>query len=129
MHITYEFLLYLQKQFVMRIGIKATELEQYIWITKVLGLFKAPFNQLRQREIEVYAYLNMVYNRYASLGDKEANTLTFNKGTKKEICDQLGITIENFYNILVTLRKHGLVGEDELKIKLKPTTSINIDFK
>jgi len=117
------------KQFVMRIAIRAGELERYIWTVKVLGLTGAPFSKLRQREVEVYAYLNMVYNRYINLGEEEANALTFNKNRKKEICEYFGITIENFYNILVTLRRHGLLKEDKIKMRLRPVNEIVIQFK
>lgn len=112
----------------MRMQIKAGELDRYIWTIKVIGLAKPPFTVLRQREIEVYAYLNMVYNKYSNLGEVEANSLTFSKKVKKEICDHFGITMENFYNILVNLRRYGLIGEEELKVKIKPTDTINIVF-
>jgi len=113
----------------MRIAIRAGELERYIWTVKVLGLTGAPFSKLRQREVEVYAYLNMVYNRYINLGEEEANALTFNKNRKKEICEYFGITIENFYNILVTLRRHGLLKEDKIKMRLRNVNEIVIQFK
>ncbi len=112
----------------MKVSIRVGELDKYIWTIKVLSLLGKPFSELRPREVEVLAYLYMVYNRYAKLGKKEANTLTFDKGIKKEISEKLNITLENLYNILSNLRRNGIIDDNGIIKVVSPVSNITIEF-
>lgn len=113
----------------MRIQVKTTELGKYIWVIKVMALTKnSPFAQLRQREIEVLAYLYMLYNRYQTLSEVDRLRLTFSKEAKKEIGTTLGITTDNLYNILVNLRKLEILEGETIKIRIPNVNSVRIEF-
>lgn len=113
----------------MRLQVKTTELGKYIWVIKVLALTKNnQFAQLRQREVEVLAYLYMLYNSYQNLSEVDRFRLVFSKEAKKEIGTKLGITTDNLYNILVNLRKLGILEGETIKMKIPNVSSIKIEF-
>lgn len=113
----------------MKIQIKADSTSKYIWALRVLSLMKSPYNELRPREIEVFAHLLSSYNQYSSIGKEEANSLVFSKRSKKEISSKLGITMDNLYNTLVSLRKLGLISDNKINNPFSVGDEITIIFR
>ncbi len=112
----------------MRIIIRVKDYERHLWTVRFLSVVSKDFNQLRPRELEVYAYLSYLYNKYKHLGESEANDIVFSKSNKKKIADTLGITIENYYNILSSLKRHNLIDDNKILKTVEEVNQINIVF-
>lgn len=114
----------------MKIKLKSTPINKYIWSLKILNVFKYPYTELRLREIEVYGHLLYYYNQYSnsSINEDDINALIFSKKNKQEICNNLNITMDNLYNMLVKFRKLGLIKDNKLKQTFSISDKIEILF-
>lgn len=110
---------------------------RYFTIMKVLGSIPnpsiRPFNVLRHRELEVFAVLVYMYNEtLAHLPEKERFEKIFSYETRTEISSLLdNISMDSVYNIMMNLRKHGLITKKQLvKGYILPKTSyLKINFE
>jgi len=105
----------------MEIPLKLEEDQKYVEILRILSNIRypgkiTPYYKLRNREIEVLAILFYLYNeKYSSIPEKERNTLIFSYESRQEIADRLsgrGTPVSKYtiYNIMMDLRKKGLIG-------------------
>jgi len=121
----------------MEITIRQREYEKYLTILQILASLTnpsvAPFNRLRNRELEVFAILLYYYNdKYADIPKDKRNQLIFAYDTRVEICTLLGdVSIDTVYNVMMNLRKQGLITKKEIVAKyiLPPTDHFKINFK
>jgi CRP-like cAMP-binding protein len=117
----------------MEITITAKEDKKYLSIIRFLGAMRdpvvVPFNTLRNREMEVYAVLLYLNNeKYAEIPEKQRNTLLFSYETRQEISEKLGdLSKEAVYNIMMDLRKKGIIDKKKI-IKVIPKMN-SISFK
>ncbi len=104
----------------MEISLKQRDHEKYLTVLQVLkGLTRPivrPFHVLRNQELEVFAILLYYFNeKYVTLDTKERNQLIFSYDTRTEICKLLGdVSKDTVYNIMMNLRKHGLITKKEI---------------
>lgn len=79
----------------------------------------APFNQMRDRELDVFA--EILYHDYLHLDkNKDARErIVFGYETKQEIADKLGISKGNLYNIYKELRKRKLLKKESIPEKVR----------
>jgi len=97
----------------MKIKIKTQEESFFLKLMLILNNIP-PFNKLRRRELELYAYLLKVNHRYRNVPFKERNKLIFNYDTKIEISQSLGIKLSRVYNLLSNLRSFNLLEGESL---------------
>ncbi len=99
----------------MEITLRQREYHKYLTVLKILKNLSnpevKPFNQLRNRELEVFAILLYYYNnKYKAIPEAEKNQLIFSYDTRKDLCTLLGnVSDDVMYNILMGLRKRGLI--------------------
>jgi hypothetical protein len=82
---------------------------KYKFTIDILSSIVAPFNQLRPKEKELFAWLLYYNNQYPDISEVDRYTLIMSK--KKEISDSMGISMDNFYNIVMNLKKKNLLLE------------------
>ena len=97
----------------MNIKITVSQDDKFYFILKILSILK-PFSELRKRELQIFAELLSVYNKYKNLPEKDKNKLTFDYEVRQEIADKYGISMDSVYNIMMALRKKGLIGEKNI---------------
>jgi chromosome segregation and condensation protein ScpB len=124
----------------MEIPLKLKEDKKYLEVIRMLANVKhpveiTPYNKLRNREMEVLAVLNYLYNeKYATIPEKERNLLIFAPTTRKEIQDIIGkddssVSKEVVYNIIKDLRKKGFIdGTTMIKGRMLPNVD-KLTFK
>jgi len=95
----------------MEISIPITEDNKYYSILRILKFIK-PFSDLRNRELQVFAELLSVYNKYKSLKVDDRNKLTFDYDVRSSIAEKYGISKDSVYNIMMSLRRKGLIGSN-----------------
>ena len=71
-----------------------------------------PFTLLRSKEKELFAWLLYYNDLYLSIPIEERYILIHNK--KNVIAEKMNISIDNYYNIIATLKKKNLILEDKL---------------
>ena len=124
----------------MELPIKVDKKAKFRWIIEVIsGQAKprlTPFCNLRPREKDVLALLYYYKNELKSVPEEYRNTILFSADTKKRICEDLkndefpdGISIDNLYNILMALKKHGLLQSNPEKLTYPISDMDSIVFK
>lgn len=124
----------------MKIKLKISKDEKYLEILRMLGNIKhpgeiAPYNKLRNREMEVLAILYYFYNeKHADVPADKRNKHVFSYDSIQEIIDILNerdikVSKEVVYNIMADLRKKGFIeSKNIVKTHLLPNIS-EIGFK
>jgi hypothetical protein len=114
----------------MNINIPVGEDNKYYIILMILKMLK-PFSELRKRELEVFAELLSVYNKYENLPENDRNKLTFDYEVRGQIAEKYNISKDSVYNIMMSLRKKGLIGDSFIvpKYVIKDIKSITFNFK
>jgi len=97
----------------MKIRIKTNENNYFHKLILILSNIP-PFNKLRPKELELYAYLLKVNHKYRNIPFKERNKLIFNYDTKIEIATSMGIKVSGIYNILSSLRTLKVIEDESL---------------
>lgn len=97
----------------MELTIPTTKEDKYLVVLTFLSAIK-PFSELRRGELKVYAELLRLWHEYEGLDDTKRNKLIFDSDTKKEVAAKFEVTVENFYNILSSIKKKGLINESGL---------------
>jgi hypothetical protein len=80
----------------------------YFDILKLLSPIP-PFNNLRNREMEVLAELMYWYNHYEGLEIDVRNIMTFEYSTRQHIMSKLNMAVDVLNNNLTSLRKKGFI--------------------
>ena len=124
----------------MEIPLKLKEDKKYLEILRILSNIKnpyeiTPYNKLRNRELEVFAIMNYFFvEKYDSIPERERNTLIFSYDSRQEMLNILrdrGIDIskETVYNIMLDLRKKGLINSKSM-VKKNIIPNVNkLNFK
>lgn len=120
----------------MELTIRQREYDKYLTILQILANLTnptiRPFNSLRNRELEVFAVILYLYHdKYGHLPVDEKYEIIFSYETRVEISNLLdGISLASVYNIMMNLRKHGLITKQRIiKEYLIPNTDfIKINF-
>ena len=76
-----------------------------------------PFSLLRPRELQVLAELYAINSENISIPEETRNKIVFHKDTRQNIADKLGISVQSVYNITLSLREKGLLGDDKFNSK------------
>ena len=103
----------------LKLPIPVTKEGKFLVILQLLSAIP-PFSKLRPRELEVFAELLKINEKYKDLPEKERNKLIFDYDTKQEIADKCNIRMNNIYNILQGLKKKGLILGSETKDYINP---------
>lgn len=90
--------------------VKVKDEQKYYWLMEVLGCMQ-PFKTLRHREKEVLAELLKVSVENKNLSKEQRGLIVFHHSTKERIAKKVGITIDNLYNVILSLRKKGILDD------------------
>ena len=97
--------------------LEVTEEDRFKKMVGVLSYYTIlPFSKLSEGEIAVYSELLYLWHiKYGHIPIDDRNELVFSKKNKKELCSNVGITIDRFYNIVLNLKEIKLMeGKDTL---------------
>ena len=97
----------------MRIKIKTQEATYFLKFLYILSSLP-PFDKLRPKELELYAHLLTINNKYRNIPFKERNKLIFNSDTRINIANKMGIKVSGVYNILSSMKNLGIIEEGSL---------------
>ena len=116
----------------MELPITVTKEQKFMWIVEILGSTIQPFKSLRPKEREVLAQLYYYNTIHQNVPEEYRSKVTFSKETKQLICDRLGITVDNLYNIMVVLRKKNLLTKEpegfNKKVLITDTNTLTFNF-
>ena len=116
----------------MDIPIPVIKEKRFEWIINVLSCLE-PFKSLRPKEREVVARILKLSDELKSIPKEQRGLLIFHQDNKKRIAEEMEMTIDNYYNLILSLRKKGIVDEYGIVEKyssylLSDITSINFIF-
>jgi hypothetical protein len=94
----------------MEIPIPVTQEDKFLWIVEILSCIQ-PFKSLRPKEIEAVGRLLQLTYTLKDIPKEQRNLLIFHQDNKKKMAEDMGMTIDNYYNLILSLRKKGLVDE------------------
>lgn len=117
----------------MKIVIPIEKENKYYAVLKILKFLK-PFSTLRNRELQVFSELLSVYNEYKDLKKEDRNKLTFDYDVRSNIADKYSISKDSVYNIMMSLRRKGLIGNNVINSPYADTLTddlnkITFEFK
>ena len=125
----------------MELPIKVNKKAKFRWIVEAISGQAnpriTPFCNLRPREKDVLALLYYYNNELASVPEEYRGTILFSADTKRKICEDLvseenpeGISVDNLYNIMMALKKNGLIKDkpERLAYPLQDMQSITFKF-
>ena len=109
----------------MEIPLKLEKDKKYLEILRLFSNMKhpneiTPYNKLRNRELELLAIIYYFYNdKYGNIPEEERNTLIFSSVGRTEMqrilsTEEVPVTKETVYNIMLSLRKKGLIEENRV---------------
>jgi len=111
----------------MEIAIPVTKESKHLWIMYLLSSIQ-PFKTLRPKELEAVGKLLTLTDSLKDIPKEQRNLLIFHQDNKKRMAEEMGMTIDNYYNLILSLRKKGLVDEygivdkySEKLLKIKDT--------
>lgn len=88
-------------------------LDYFIKLVEILGLV-APIKNLRPKEKLLLAHLLYYNDKYRSLDQEERKRLIFSKETRIDICTNMGIDAQTYYNNKSQLKSKGLLNDEYL---------------
>jgi hypothetical protein len=94
----------------MEIKIPVTPETKFKWLVEITSCM-APFNALRPREKEGIAKLLELHYKLKDIPKEQRGLLIFHKDNMKKMADEMSMTIDNFYNLKLELKKKGLVDD------------------
>lgn len=94
----------------MNIPIKVDKETKFKWIVEIMSCMQ-PFKSLRPREKEAVARLLELTYELKTIPKEQRSLLIFHQDNKKRIAEAMGMTIENYYNLILALRKKEIVDE------------------
>lgn len=100
----------------MNINIKVKKGKEFEGYLRILASIP-PFSSLRPRELQVLAELYTINYQNISIPEETRNKIVFHKDTRQGIADKLGISVQSVYNITLSLREKGLLGDDKFITK------------
>lgn len=94
----------------MEIKIPTAKDKRFRWFIEILDCIK-PFRELRPREKDVLAELYRVNSENLTIPIEQRNKIVFHVDTRKQIAENIGISMDSVYNIMTALRKKGILTE------------------
>jgi hypothetical protein len=82
------------------------------------------------QEINVLSEFYTFNHTYKDIPENQRNILMFHSDNKKVIAEKLGVSMDNIYNIVLSLRKKGFILKGSLNPKylIKDISNINFIF-
>ena len=107
--------------------------ERFLWIIDILSCVE-PFKAMRPKEKQVLVELLVLTNELKSIPKEQRKLLIFHQDNKKRISDTLEMSIDNYYNLVLALRKKGILDEHGIVDKyanvfLQPFDKITFNFE
>jgi isocitrate dehydrogenase kinase/phosphatase len=98
---------------------------------QILELFRSlpPFNKLKPRELDILAQLLHYNNMNRDVDVKIRHVVVFSTELRKEMRENLGISVEVFNNNLSGLKKHKLITADNKLVPFLETLYFDKNFK
>lgn len=112
----------------MNIAIPVTRSTKFNWIVDTLSVM-SPFSELRPKEREVLAELLKLNNELKNIPDNQRNLLLFHADNKKIMAENIGISVDGFYNIIMSLKKKGIITTEGIDKKYLIPNIESITFK
>lgn len=100
----------------MNINVKVKSGKEFEGYLRILASVP-PFSLLRPRELQVLAELYAINSANIAIPEETRNKIVFHKDTRQSIADKLGISVQSVYNITLSLREKGLLGDDKFITK------------
>lgn len=90
--------------------------EKGTYFRKLLTLLNdiPPFNQVRPKELHLYALLLEINHKYRKIPLPERNKLIFNYDIRTTLGEQLKVKPSGIYNLMKGLRQAGIIEKDKL---------------
>ena len=82
---------------------------KYLFLIEAFAITSSPFKDLRFREKEVLAWLYFYNNENKNIPVEHRDKITFHRDTRQNIARNLGVSMDSLYNILMALKKYGLL--------------------
>jgi hypothetical protein len=113
----------------MNIAIPVSRSTKFNWIVDIMAVL-TPFSELRPKEREVLAELYKLNDELKDIPEHQRALLLFHADNKKIMAENIGISVDGFYNIVMSLRKKGIITSEgiEKKYLLPNTDSITFKF-
>jgi len=80
-------------------------------LLRLLQLFK-PFNEMPDSEIKLFSLILLYYHRKKMLSLEDASGYIFSKAGRFKLMNDLGVSRPRFDNMMLSLRKKGLITYD-----------------
>jgi hypothetical protein len=93
----------------MNLTIEINGVLKHLLVLKIVGTVVEPFKQLRHRELEVLAWLHYYHLQNQAVPAEHRDKITFHKDTRDKIAEAMKISMDSLYNILMALKKFGLI--------------------
>jgi len=98
----------------LKLNVKTSnKLEFFIKLVTILSLAD-PIKKLRPKERLLFAYVLYYNDKYKMLDIEERSRIVFDKKTRIDICEAMGIDQQTFYNNKSQLKIKGLLKDDYL---------------
>jgi len=110
------------------IPVKTSKQDYFLKVLRLLDKIQ-PFSNLRPKELELFANLLFLNDKYKDIPEQERNEIIFSKGRKEEITKIMNISMEVYYNLVMALRKNGLITENSIVPKYRIPELKEITFK
>lgn len=99
----------MSKELKLKIPVKSEN--KFLVIVELLDKI-SPFTLLRAKEKELFAWLLYYNDLYLQIPIEDRYILIQSK--KKEIAEKMDISMDNYYNIIATLKKKNLIVDEKL---------------
>lgn len=91
--------------------------------------FIPPYSKLSNRELEILAELFYINKTLEYIPQEKRMKLIFEADTRNQLIEQFGISPDNLYNIMASLRRKGLVDKDDFNWKYVITDAEGVTLK
>jgi hypothetical protein len=95
----------------MEIPVVIPKEERFIKIIELMSCGE-PFKSLRPKEKEAIGRLLYLTYTLKDIPKEQRRLLIFHQDNKKKLAEDMDMTIDNYYNLILSLRKKGLVDND-----------------
>lgn len=122
----------MHKNLTMVFTVKVNEDQKYYWLIEIISCMQ-PFKSLRPREKEVLAAILKVSVETKNLPKEQQQLIVFHHLTKERIAKEVGISLDNLYNVILSLRKKNILNDSGIadkyyKVLTQETNEITFKF-
>ena len=94
----------------MELPIRINKDSKFKWIVEIMSCMQ-PFKSLRPRERELIAKILKLSYDIKDVPKEQRKLLIFHQDNKKKMAEEMNMTMENFYNLILSLRKKGILDD------------------